>query len=96
MSLSGIETAQDLMNVLDAIYDNLSTYDTYSSLKLYYNEIQRTSTIFKVKKDNTESVVAVLSLEGISTIQRLSSILTGISLMHHTSMTLMKTSSCSL
>lgn len=67
MSLSGIETAQDLMNVLDAIYNNLDTYDTYSSLKLYYNEIQRTSTIFKVKDDNTESVVAVLSLEGIST-----------------------------
>ena len=67
MSLSGIETAQDLMNVLDAIYNNLNTYDTYSSLKLYYNEIQRTSTIFKVKEDNTESVVAVLSLEGIST-----------------------------
>lgn len=67
MSLSGIETAQDLMNVLDAIYNNLNTYDTYSSLKLYYNEIQRTSTIFKVKDDNTESVVAVLSLEGIST-----------------------------
>ena len=60
MSLSGIETAQDLMNVLDAIYNNLNTYDTYSSLKLYYNEIQRTSTIFKVKDDNTESVVAVL------------------------------------
>ena len=67
MSLSGIETAQDLMNVLDAIYNNLNTYDTYSSLKLYYNDIQRTSTIFKVKDDNTESVVAVLSLEGIST-----------------------------
>lgn len=67
MSLSGIETAQDLMNVLDSIYNNLNTYDTYSSLKLYYNEIQRTSTIFKVKEDNTESVVAVLSLEGIST-----------------------------
>lgn len=67
MSLSGIETAQDLMNVLDAIYNNLNTYDTYSSLKLYYNDIQRTSTIFKVKEDNTESVVAVLSLEGIST-----------------------------
>lgn len=67
MSLSGIETAQDLMNVLDSIYNNLNNYDTYSSLKLYYNEIQRTSTIFKVKEDNTESVVAVLSLEGIST-----------------------------
>lgn len=52
---SGIQNATDLIAVLDAIYDNVSNMDTYTgadgttqgSLRLYYNEITKTATIFK-------------------------------------------------
>lgn len=64
---SGIENDKALKEVLDAIYANQSTYDTYSSLKLYYNDIQRTATVFKVTEDNKTDVVAILPMKGIAT-----------------------------
>lgn len=52
---SGIQNATDLIAVLDSIYNNVTHYDTYTgadgttqgSLRVYYNNITKTATIFK-------------------------------------------------
>lgn len=65
-----IENAQDLKDVLDAIYNNNSQYDTYQNLTLYYNDITRTATIFTVDEEdeeNTKNVIAVFNPENVVT-----------------------------
>lgn len=67
-----ITTAQDLKDVLDAIYNNNSQYDTYQNLALYYNDISRTATIFAVDDEDaevpTKNVVAVFNPENVVTL----------------------------
>lgn len=65
MGVSNITTADDLFAVLDAIAAK-TTYDTYSSLRLYYNQIHKTSVIYSTEEDGTENVVAVLSLDSMT------------------------------
>ena len=75
---SGITTAQQLIDVLDAIYNNVTQYDHYisadgtmqGSLRLYYNEISRTATIFKRVDEDTEYVVCTFNPESVFTSQQ--------------------------
>lgn len=70
---SGITTAQQLQDVLDAIHDNISQMDVYQglselgSLRLCWNDISRTATIFKrINEDeNREEVVCTFNPENI-------------------------------
>lgn len=70
---SGITTAKQLQDVLDAIYDNISQMDVYTglselgSLRLCWNDISRTATIFKRINDeeNREEVVCTFNPENI-------------------------------
>ena len=65
-----IANAQDLKDVLDAIYNNNAQYDTYQNLTLYYNDITRTATIFTVDEEdeeNTKNVIAVFNPENVVT-----------------------------
>lgn len=70
---SGITTAQQLQDVLDAIHDNISQMDVYQglselgSLRLCWNDISRTATIFKRINDeeNREEVVCTFNPENI-------------------------------
>lgn len=70
---SGITTAQQLQDVLDAIHDNISQMDVYTglselgSLRLCWNDISRTATIFKRtnKDENREEVVCTFNPENI-------------------------------
>ena len=66
-----ITTAQDLQDVLDAIYNNREQFDTYQNLTLYYNDITRTATIFAVNEEDaevpTQDVIAVFNPENVVT-----------------------------
>lgn len=70
---SGITTAQQLQDVLDAIYNNISEMDVYQglselgSLRLCWNDISRTATIFKRinEEENREEVVCTFNPENI-------------------------------
>lgn len=70
---SGITTAQQLQDVLDAIYNNTSQMDVYQglselgSLRLCWNDISRTATIFKRinEEEEREEVVCTFNPENI-------------------------------
>lgn len=63
---SGITERTELYEILAKIADNQSSYDSYSNMKLYYNEMDRTARIWRTLNEDDEiEIIAIFNPERI-------------------------------